>query len=270
MSIFKKMKHIASVISLLVVLFFSVFQVWQYLQNQNRILGETTIEQDNQLGFEKVKVKRVVDGDTIELEDGRKLRYIGIDTPETKHPTKGQECFGEEASQKNKELVEGKIIALEKDVNDTDRYGRLLRYVWLEEKMINLTLVELGLAHAVSYPPDVAHQEEFRMAESQARAYQKGLWGADCDLETKKLEQLNQDIQDADQQLMDNVQGAEDELVEEGCVIKGNISDSGKLYHLPTCPSYSVVKINEDKGEKWFCSEEQAIEAGWQKSSNCP
>ena len=76
-------------------------------------------------------VKRVIDGDTIELDNGKTLRYIGIDTPETKHPTKGVQCFGEEAYKKNKELVEGKRVQLEKDVSETDRYGRLLRYVFV-------------------------------------------------------------------------------------------------------------------------------------------
>lgn len=266
---FRKIKHFVSVFSLLIVMGFALFQVWQQLGNQDQVLGDSVVKQDNQTGFEKVRVTRVVDGDTIELEDGRKLRYIGIDTPETKHPQKGVECYGQEAYQKNKELVEGKIVSLEKDVNETDRYGRLLRYVWLEEKMVNLTLVEQGYAHAVSYPPDIKYQEKFRQSETQARAYQKGLW-ASCGSEESALEQLNQDIEAADQDLMEKVQGAQDEILEEGCVIKGNISDSGKLYHLPECPSYSTVKISEDKGEEWFCSEEEAVSAGWQKANNCP
>lgn len=121
-------------------------------------------------------VKRVIDGDTIELEDGRKLRYIGIDTPETKHPTKGVECFGQEAALKNKELVEGKMVRLEKDVSETDRYGRLLRYVWLDDRMVNELLVAEGYAYSSSYPPDIARQEQLKAAQLTARTVSQGLW----------------------------------------------------------------------------------------------
>ena len=84
------------------------------------------------MGVVEATVVRVIDGDTIEVEiDGTsyRVRYIGIDTPETVHPQKPVECFGKEASEKNRELVEGKRVRLEKDVSDTDKYGRLLRYV---------------------------------------------------------------------------------------------------------------------------------------------
>ena len=76
----------------------------------------------------------VVDGDTIDVTvDGveRRVRYIGIDTPETVHPTRGVELYGKDASACNAQLVEGKTVQLEKDVSETDRYGRLMRYVWL-------------------------------------------------------------------------------------------------------------------------------------------
>ena len=102
---------------------------------------------------ERVRVAKVVDGDTIKLENGKTVRYIGIDTPETKDPRKEVQCFGEEASAYNQDLVEGKVVALEADVADKDRYDRLLRYVWLEDEMINKKLVAEGYAYASSYPP---------------------------------------------------------------------------------------------------------------------
>lgn len=129
-------------------------------------------------GFEQVVISQVIDGDTIKLSDGRTVRYIGIDTPETQHPTVGQECFGKEASQKNKELVEGKTVELEKDVSETDRYGRLLRYVWLNGEMINTRLVQEGYAFARSYPPDIAHQETLKIAEQTASSQKLGLWSS--------------------------------------------------------------------------------------------
>ena len=105
-------------------------------------LQETTRAAENILGesqqIEKLyNVIRVVDGDTIEIEGGQKVRYIGIDTPETVDPSRPVGCYGKEASDKNKELVEGKIVRLEKDISETDRYGRLLRYIYVGDIFVN-------------------------------------------------------------------------------------------------------------------------------------
>lgn len=123
-------------------------------------------------------VKRVVDGDTIELVDGRKVRYIGIDTPELHHPTKGVQCFGKEAMEKNRNLVEGKEIKMKKDVSETDRYKRLLRYVWVGNIFVNEYLTREGFAHQATFPPDVQYVELFRKAAEEARTKNKGLWSA--------------------------------------------------------------------------------------------
>lgn len=133
---------------------------------------------------ERVLVTRVIDGDTIEIEGGARVRYIGIDTPETVDPRKPVQCFGAEASQRNKELVEGKQARMEKDTSETDRYGRLLRYVFIGDTMINLRLVAEGYAHAATFPPDVAHHREFLAAEREARSEQRGLWTA-CPINIK-------------------------------------------------------------------------------------
>jgi len=126
---------------------------------------------------ETLKVVKVIDGDTIKLENGKVVRYIGIDAPETSHPTKSVQCFGDEATKKNKELVEGKEVRLEKDVSETDKYGRLLRYVWIENIFVNDYLVRQGYAYSSTYPPDVKYQEQFREAEKEARENKRGLWG---------------------------------------------------------------------------------------------
>lgn len=139
------------------------------------------------------EVLRVIDGDTIEvLIDGRKktVRYIGINTPETVHPSKPVECFGVEASNKNKELVVGKKVRLVKDISETDKYGRLLRYVYMDDTFVNLTLVQEGYANALSYPPDVAFNEEFRKAEQEARENRRGLWSSACASTTVTTETL--------------------------------------------------------------------------------
>lgn len=131
--------------------------------------------------IQKATVAKVVDGDTIELTNGQKVRYIGVNTPETKHPTKGVECFGKEASTKNKELVEGKEIIMTKDVSETDRYGRLLRFIYVKQAsdsalFINNYLVEQGYAYASSYPPDVSKNDDFSEAQQYAQQNNKGLW----------------------------------------------------------------------------------------------
>lgn len=122
-------------------------------------------------------VSRVVDGDTIELDNGQKVRYIGINTPETVDPRRAVQCFGHEASEYNKQLVEGKQVRLVKDVSETDKYGRLLRYVYLNDgTFVNLNLVENGFARVDTYPPDVAHAKEFEAADKAARIAKIGLW----------------------------------------------------------------------------------------------
>lgn len=197
------------------------------------------------------KVTRVIDGDTIEIEGGEHVRYIGIDTPETVDPRKPVQCFGIEASKKNKELVEGKTVRLEKDITDRDKYNRLLRYVWVDSLFVNLELVKQGFATSYSYPPDVKFQKEFSAAEKEAREANRGLWEA-CPVSVTPTVQIQ-------------------EPTKNECNIKGNISASGdKIYHLPGCGSYTKTQIDEKRGERWFCSEKEAQEAGWRKALNCP
>lgn len=122
------------------------------------------------------KVDRIIDGDTIEIEGGQKVRYIGIDAPETVHPSKTVACFGKEAAEKNKELVEGKMVKLEKDVSETDKYGRLLRYVYVEGLFVNDYLVRQGYATVYTTPPDIKYQDLFFESERAARDNKRGLW----------------------------------------------------------------------------------------------
>lgn len=127
---------------------------------------------------DRAVITKIIDGDTVELESGEKVRYIGIDTPELHHPQKGVECFGKEASDANTSLVLGKTVRLQKDVSETDRYGRLLRYVWLEDTLINETLVAEGYARAVSYPPDTLYQQKFVAVQLNAMNKKLGAWTA--------------------------------------------------------------------------------------------
>jgi micrococcal nuclease len=133
-----------------------------------------------EIGF----VERVVDGDTaIVIIDGVdfRVRYIGIDTPESVAPNSPVEPFALEASAANERLVEGHQVVLEKDVSETDRFGRLLRYIWLQDgdrwTMVNELLVEMGYAQVATFPPDVKYVERFLAAQRRAREAGRGLWG---------------------------------------------------------------------------------------------
>lgn len=120
------------------------------------------------------KVAKVIDGDTIVLSSGETVRYIGVDAPET---VRGENCFSDESTNKNKELVLGKQIRLEKDISEIDRYKRLLRYIWVGDVFVNEVLVREGYSLASTYPPDVKYSELFKEAESHAREESRGLWG---------------------------------------------------------------------------------------------
>lgn len=113
-------------------------------------------------------VKRVIDGDTIELSDGRKVRYIGMNAPEMTDKRREVLCFAKMAKTENQKLVEGKMVEMEKDVSDKDKYDRLLRYVWINNKMVNLELVKNGFAKIATYPPDVKYKDLFLEANKTA------------------------------------------------------------------------------------------------------
>ncbi len=124
-------------------------------------------------------VVRVVDGDTIHVRIGarvEKVRYIGVNTPEVHHPTRGEEPGGREAAEVNRRLVEGQAVRLELDVQERDRYGRLLAYVWIGDLMINAELVRLGYAQVMTIPPNVRYQEVFLKLQREAREAGRGLW----------------------------------------------------------------------------------------------
>jgi len=118
-------------------------------------------------------VTQVIDGDTIVIDTGQRVRYIGIDTPEV-HPI--PEPCGAEAWQANRQLVEGKEVRLERDVSETDKYGRLLRYVYVDNTLVNAELVKLGMAEAKAYPPDTRYQDTLEKLEEEARQAGRGMW----------------------------------------------------------------------------------------------
>lgn len=176
-------------------------------------------------------VSRIIDGDTIELSTGQKVRLIGIDTPESGQP------YFQEAKEALSSLILNKKVTMEKDVSETDKYGRLLRYIYLDDLFINEEMVRRGFARVYTYPPDVKYTDLFKQAEAQARTNQIGLWSPVAPTSNQ-------------------------------CLIKGNISSSGeKIYHVPGGAFYDKTHIDESQGERWFCSEQDAQASGWRKSS---
>ncbi len=125
---------------------------------------------------QNVKVVRVIDGDTIEIEGKIKVRYIGINTPELHDPRRPVECFAQAAADENKKLVEGKTVSLEKDVSEVDKYKRLLRYVYVDNIFINDYLVRQGFAQVSTFPPDVKYVSQFLEAQKEAKENNRGLW----------------------------------------------------------------------------------------------
>ena len=128
-----------------------------------------------------MRVARVVDGDTIrvELPSGEEaVRYIGIDTPESVKPGAPVECFAKRASAFNERLVAGERVRLVHDVEERDRYGRLLAYVYRARDglFVNAELVRRGYATVATFPPNVAHERDFRRLARRARMSGRGLW----------------------------------------------------------------------------------------------
>jgi micrococcal nuclease len=208
-------------------------------------------------GMVAAQVVRVVDGDTIEVSiagASYTVRYIGVDTPETRRPGTAVQPYGPEATEANERLVLGKAVYLEKDVSETDRFGRLLRYVWVGDVMANEELVAQGYARVSTYPPDVKHTERFLAAERQAREAGRGLWGLETPEPTA-----------APSAEAASLCPGGCLTPPAGCQIKGNISGDGrKLYHLPGGASHAPTRIEPEKGERWFCTTAEAEAAGWQ------
>jgi micrococcal nuclease len=129
-----------------------------------------------------VSVSRMVDGDTVEVTsavDGlTEVRLIGVDTPETSHPTYGEQPYGQQAKEFTVSRLEGERVALEFDVEKVDQYGRLLAYLWLpEDSMFNEVLLKEGYAQVATFPPNVKYVERFQEAQREAMEANRGLWG---------------------------------------------------------------------------------------------
>jgi endonuclease YncB( thermonuclease family) len=202
-------------------------------------------------------VPRVIDGDTIDIR-GTRIRLFGLDAPE-----KSQTCKeGNKAWPCGKVATEALTAMISENETqcwktDADRYGRMVAVCMSGDKYLNATMVSDG--HAVAY---VRYSKAFVPLEAVARKKHRGLWKGEFDLpwdwrRAKRSAAPRQNNEIA----KSNIGGAQN-----GCKIKGNISGSGRIYHMPGGAYYERTKIDKPKGERWFCSEEEARRAGWRRS----
>jgi len=179
-----------------------------------------------------VTIVRVVDGDTAVTQKGDYLRLAGIDASE--YP-KG--CLSLKAKERLEELILGKTVKIE--ILKKDHFGRILAFLFLDDVLVNKVLVEEGFARVTS--DNLDYSPVLIKAEQEAKKIKKGIWSSLCS-------------------------GQKD------CIIKGNVrkDKKTKIYHLPDCYNYKKIVIDESQGDKWFCSEKEAIKAGFTKSKDCP
>ena len=206
-------------------------------------------------------VEHVVDGDTIDIENDKRIRLLGIDSPER------DSCYYKESKEALEELIEGGDIRIEKDITGTDRYDRYLRYAYIvaenpedDDIFINEWLVREGYAFAFGVAPDNRYRDLLASAQTAARKAGRGLWSKACEYMEEYKSSSSVSLRE-EGSLPPN----------ESCTIKGNISEKGygRLYFVEGCPNYSRIKIDERKGEQWFCDESEAREAGFTKSESC-
>lgn len=191
-----------------------------------------------------------LDGDTIKLGEVR-IRLHGIDAPEKKQTCSdaaGAEYgCGEAATQRLAKILKSAMV--ECITKDIDRYDRVVAECYSDGMNINALLVGEGLAVAYT-----KYSSDYIEIEVEAKEARLGLWGGNF-------------IQPSRWRKGDRLDQGQNNP-HNGCAIKGNISKNGKLYHLPGTRWYQDTGINEEKGERWFCNEEEAIAAGWVKARN--
>ncbi len=191
---------------------------------------------------------RVVDGDTLEIS-GAKIRIHGIDAPESQqtcHRNGVEWLCGKEAGQAMRSLVDDAIVKCE--IQDRDRYGRFVSLCKVNGRDVGAALISMGLALAFRQ-----YSNDYVAVEAGAKASRVGMWSGQFvpPWEWRQGKRLEMSPSNDNQ----------------ACLIKGNISQSGeRIFHVPGGQYYGRTKISPEKGERYFCTEEEATSAGWRKS----
>ena len=215
---------------------------------------------------------RVIDGDTVEIR-GRRVRLHGIDAPES-----GEGCrdasrrihgCGKAATRALASVAQGVVLACE--IRDRDRYGRLVAVCRRGSADLNGWMVRQG--HALAYR---SFSRDYVPEEKEARRQRAGIWQGRFDapwdwrraqarLPSRQAQPSAVDPSASTSPSAGTAKTAPSPGEGDGCTIKGNISPSGKIYHFPGSAWYDRTGISEDRGERWFCSEEEARAAGWRR-----
>ncbi len=224
-------------------------------------------------GSSQATVVRVVDGDTIRVNlDGKEvtIRMIGLDTPETKDPRKPVQCFGQEASNKAVQLLNGATVYLEVDPTQGtyDAYQRLLSYVWLSDgRLFNQLMIDEGYAFEYTYNKPYKYQSAFKNSERTAREQQRGLWSpTTCNGVASAVAEGQTGSGDSDDVYTDDADNSSGSASSEEsypCAvnqIKGNLNS--KIYHVPGGASYAKTTANV----QCFNTEAEAAAAGFTRA----
>ncbi|MFE1244879.1 thermonuclease family protein [Fictibacillus sp. NPDC058756] len=229
------------------------FKVWLILSSISLILAGCSQLQLSEKDRIQVQVLDVVDGDTIKVKvDGKSetVRFLLVDTPESVHPNKPVQPFSKEASKHTEGMLSGSDVELELGIGERDKYGRLLAYVYADGKSVQKSLLEKGLARvAYVFEPNTKYVDDYEKIQKQAQKEGIGIWS---------LENYSQE----DRYIPEEAEDSVEETADSKCTIKGNINSSGeKIYHVESGRYYKITKP-----EEWFCSEQEAIDAGFRKS----
>lgn len=194
------------------------------------------VEKYGNFEFNKVIADSVIDGDTFVTENGEKVRLYGVNAPENSNG-----CLADESKKRLVELVLNKKVKI---VNKgKDNFGRSLGIIYIDKLLVNKVMVTEGLAvYEGKTNPDDRELQEIENANSEAKMAQRGLWSSKCSQPNKN------------------------------CLIKGNFrqADNTKVYSLPDCYNYNKTIVDPTGRDKWFCSEAEAVKAGFVKSKDCP
>ena len=229
--------------------------------------------------FTSAKVVEVIDGVTIEVEiqsQRYRIRYLGVQVPEVNTSDADGPSLGESALRFNRFLVEEEVVELERGNVDLDSAGRRLRYVYVGGEMVNMALLANGYVAVASFPSHFEHRMAFNVAEESAKASLRGIWEAEPFM-------IGKDDAEGPDRARPRFGGtlplpADSRGLGAVCeysgtaepVIKGNKEPrtGERLFHVPGGFFYKTTIISESDGDRWFCTEEEAVRAGWKHSKH--